>query len=271
MVGLGVDFADAPQYVGRQRPRHRHAPRRAARPGFAGRIVLASSMVVYGEGAYTLPPSTARSDRRPAGRPISTPGASSPRCPRCGRPARPAGRHRGRRARPPQRLRRHEAAPGAPLRRLRARARQSRDRPALPQRLRATDATRHPLRRRGVHLPLGRGSGERAPGVRGRRPAPRLRPRPRRGPGQPLRPRRAGRVGGAFNVASGEPRTILDVAVAMTATGSASSRRWSAATASATCATSSPRPNGPDAGWAFEATVPFAAGMRDFTTAPLRS
>ena len=35
-----------------QRPRHGGAARRARAPGFAGRLVLASSMVVYGEGRY---------------------------------------------------------------------------------------------------------------------------------------------------------------------------------------------------------------------------
>ena len=40
---------------------------------------------------------------------------------------------------------------------------------------------RHALRRRRQHLPVGARAGQRAAGVRGRRPAPRLRARPRRG------------------------------------------------------------------------------------------
>jgi dTDP-L-rhamnose 4-epimerase len=55
MVGLGVDFADAPDYV-----RHNDlgtATLLAAMhaTGFTGRLVLASSMVVYGEGRYRCP------------------------------------------------------------------------------------------------------------------------------------------------------------------------------------------------------------------------
>ena len=54
-VGLGVDFGDAPAYADNncvgtaQLLSSLHARR------FAGRIVLASSMVVYGEGRYTCP------------------------------------------------------------------------------------------------------------------------------------------------------------------------------------------------------------------------
>ena len=52
MVGLGVDFADVVDYVG-----HNDVATAALLAGlhdrsFGGRIVLASSMVVYGEGRY---------------------------------------------------------------------------------------------------------------------------------------------------------------------------------------------------------------------------
>lgn len=68
---------------------------------------------------------------------------------------------------------------------------------ALPQRVRAGDAARHPVRRGRLVLPLGPGARGGAPGLRGRAPAPRLRPRPRcrrgrrggpgGGPGAPAR------------------------------------------------------------------------------------
>jgi dTDP-L-rhamnose 4-epimerase len=55
MVGLGVDFDDAPAYV-----RHNDLAtgvllRELAARRFRGRLVLASSMVVYGEGRYRCP------------------------------------------------------------------------------------------------------------------------------------------------------------------------------------------------------------------------
>ena len=84
MVGLGTDFADVSSYV-----HHNDAGTAALllalhRARFTGRIVLGSSMVVYGEGRYrcdvhdvvTPPP---RSDERLAA------GIFEPSCPECGR------------------------------------------------------------------------------------------------------------------------------------------------------------------------------------------
>ena len=83
MVGLGVDFADAPGYASHNDVGTAvllaalHARR------FSGRLVLASSMVVYGEGRYACDrhgvvsaPPRAEADLR-AGR-------FEPPCPRCG-------------------------------------------------------------------------------------------------------------------------------------------------------------------------------------------
>ena len=85
-----------------------------------GRLVLASSMVVYGEGRYRAR-STASS--RPAARRRADldAGRFEPPCPACGRQL--AWRHgdRGRAAGPAQHLRRDEAGPGAPGRGLGAR------------------------------------------------------------------------------------------------------------------------------------------------------
>ncbi|GAA1408784.1 NAD-dependent epimerase/dehydratase family protein [Catellatospora coxensis] len=87
MVGMGVDLADLPEYVGCNdlgtavllAGMARHSIRR---------LVLASSMVVYGEGAYAcdehgpVRPTARRRDDLSAGR-------FEPRCPRCDSPLRP--------------------------------------------------------------------------------------------------------------------------------------------------------------------------------------
>ena len=81
----GVDFADVRAYVD-----HNDAGTAAMLwslhdAGFIGRLVLASSMVVYGEGAYQCP----RHDGvRPAARVIEdlAAGRFEPGCPRCGDP-----------------------------------------------------------------------------------------------------------------------------------------------------------------------------------------
>jgi dTDP-L-rhamnose 4-epimerase len=54
-VGLGKDFADAPDYVRDNGLGTAVLLRALAEDGFAGRLVLASSMVVYGEGRYRAP------------------------------------------------------------------------------------------------------------------------------------------------------------------------------------------------------------------------
>ncbi|MGE3855546.1 MAG: NAD-dependent epimerase/dehydratase family protein [Dehalococcoidia bacterium] len=82
-VGLGVDFGDVRDYV------HANDAGTAAglwalhHAGFRGRIVLASSMVVYGEGAYRCAEhGPARPGPREA-RDLEA-GRFEPRCPRCG-------------------------------------------------------------------------------------------------------------------------------------------------------------------------------------------
>ncbi|MEZ5267202.1 MAG: NAD-dependent epimerase/dehydratase family protein [Microthrixaceae bacterium] len=54
-VGLGVDFADAPEYVSNNDQGTANMLSAMFANGFAGRLVLASSMVVYGEGRYECP------------------------------------------------------------------------------------------------------------------------------------------------------------------------------------------------------------------------
>ncbi len=82
MVGLGVDFDDVCDYVHHNDIGTATLLRGMHRAGFAGRMVLASSMVVYGEGGYQC----ARHGRvRPAPRRVDRldAGDFEPRCPEC--------------------------------------------------------------------------------------------------------------------------------------------------------------------------------------------
>jgi dTDP-L-rhamnose 4-epimerase len=113
MVGLGVDFADVADYVSHNDLGTAVLLRALAARRFGGRLVLAGSMVVYGEGSYRCPVDGAV---RPGPR---DPAALRAGAVRAGLPevcaaARAVGRDRGRAGRPAQRLRRDEAAPGAP-------------------------------------------------------------------------------------------------------------------------------------------------------------
>ncbi|HET9612126.1 MAG TPA: NAD-dependent epimerase/dehydratase family protein, partial [Acidimicrobiales bacterium] len=84
-VGLGVDFGDIGAYVADNDVGTAAGLGVLHEVGFAGRIVLASSMVVYGEGRYRC---LRHGDVRPGPR---TPddlaaGRFDPPCPRCGAP-----------------------------------------------------------------------------------------------------------------------------------------------------------------------------------------
>jgi len=88
MVGLGTDLLDIADYVDHNATGTAVLLRALARRSFRGRLVLASSMVVYGEGRYACPehgvvrpPPRARTDLE-AGR-------FEPPCPTCGRPLEP--------------------------------------------------------------------------------------------------------------------------------------------------------------------------------------
>src|SRR5215207_4110285 len=88
MVGLGVDLGDLPDYVGHNDLATAQLLRALAADGFAGRLVLASSMVVYGEGRYACSEHgiVAPGPRVPAD---LNAGRFEPPCPRCGRPLEP--------------------------------------------------------------------------------------------------------------------------------------------------------------------------------------
>ena len=88
MVGLGADISDIADYVGHNDLATARLLRALAGGGFGGRIVLASSMVVYGEGRYACPehglvrPGPREPEALDAGR-------FEPPCPVCGRPLEP--------------------------------------------------------------------------------------------------------------------------------------------------------------------------------------
>jgi dTDP-L-rhamnose 4-epimerase len=88
MVGMGVDLDDLPGYVGSNDLGTAVLLAAMARAG-VHRLVLAGSMVVYGEGAYTCP---VDGPSRPAARQVAdlAAGRFEPACPSCGRPLDPA-------------------------------------------------------------------------------------------------------------------------------------------------------------------------------------
>jgi dTDP-L-rhamnose 4-epimerase len=84
-VGLGVDFADVDAYASDNDLGTAAGLRALHDLGFAGRLVLASSMVVYGEGRYRCP---AHGDVRPGPRTAAdlAAGRYEPPCPACRAP-----------------------------------------------------------------------------------------------------------------------------------------------------------------------------------------
>jgi dTDP-L-rhamnose 4-epimerase len=84
MVGMGVDLDDLPEYVGCNDLGTAVLLAAMARAGVE-RLVLASSMVVYGEGGYTC---ARHGPVRPAARTVAdlTAGRFEPPCPACGEP-----------------------------------------------------------------------------------------------------------------------------------------------------------------------------------------
>jgi dTDP-L-rhamnose 4-epimerase len=88
MVGLGVDIGDIADYVGHNDLATAVLLRALAARGFAGRLVLASSMVVYGEGRYACAEHGVV--RPPARLPADLDGGRfEPPCPACGAPLAP--------------------------------------------------------------------------------------------------------------------------------------------------------------------------------------
>ena len=88
MVGLGVDLGDIADYVSHNDLGTAVLLRELAARGFAGRVVLASSMVVYGEGRYAC---ERHGVVRPGPRAVEDleAGRFEPPCPECGLPLEP--------------------------------------------------------------------------------------------------------------------------------------------------------------------------------------
>lgn len=82
MVGLGVEFADVRDYEGTNGGGTAAGLWALDRMGFRGRLVLASSMVVYGEGAYRCAQHGSVRPRPRATADLDA-GQFEPRCPRC--------------------------------------------------------------------------------------------------------------------------------------------------------------------------------------------
>jgi dTDP-L-rhamnose 4-epimerase len=84
MVGLGVDLGDIDRYVSHNDLGTALLVRALYRGGFRGRLVLASSMAVYGEGRYRC---ATHGLQRPAPRRVELleAGQYEPTCPRCDR------------------------------------------------------------------------------------------------------------------------------------------------------------------------------------------
>jgi dTDP-L-rhamnose 4-epimerase len=88
MVGLGVEIGDIADYVAHNDLGTAVLLRALAGRGFAGRLVLASSMVIYGDGRYRCPE---HGIVRPGPRHAEAldAGAFEPPCPVCARPLEP--------------------------------------------------------------------------------------------------------------------------------------------------------------------------------------
>lgn len=82
-VGLGVDFDDVADYVADNDGGTANLLRALWRRSFTGRLVVASSMVVYGEGRYRCP-EHGDVTAEPRRRSDLDEGHFEPRCPRCG-------------------------------------------------------------------------------------------------------------------------------------------------------------------------------------------
>jgi dTDP-L-rhamnose 4-epimerase len=178
MVGHGVDPSDAPTYAA-----HNDLGTAVLLAQMyqvrVSRLVLASSMVVYGEGRYTCPqhavvaPAARRDEDVVAGR-------FEPRCPHCDRELTPDQVPEDAALEP----RSTYAATKVAQEHLAGAWSRHRVGTAVPQRLRATDAPGHPVRGSGLDLPFGAAARRAPAGHRGRPAATRFRPRHRRGPGQ---------------------------------------------------------------------------------------
>ena len=130
-------------------------PSCCGRPPNAGvaRVVYASSMVVYGEGAYSCPLTTDRSTPPPRRVDRPADGRFEPLVPALRLRPRPRPGPRGRAVGPPQRLRGDQGAREHLAATWSRETGRERGRAPVPQRLRPGHAARHPVRRGRLALP----------------------------------------------------------------------------------------------------------------------
>ena len=271
MVGLGADIRDIADYVGHNDLATAVLLRALAGAGFAGRIVLASSMVVYGEGSYRC---ASHGAVRPGPRRLETlaAGGFDPPCPVCGEaltagtveedaPLDPRSVYAATKVAQEHLCAAFSRETGIPVTALRYHnvygPRMPRDTPyagvasIFRSALEAGEAPRvfedGGQRRDFVHV--------RDVALANLRAL--LAPEP---------------VAGAFNVASGTPHTVLEMAEAVAAAFEGAPRpvvtgEWRGGDVRHIVASA----NRAAAGLGFRAQADFAAGMREFARAPLRA
>ena len=213
-VGLGVDVSDLPDYASSNDAGTAELLAGMARAGVA-RLTLASSMVVYGEGVGHCAEHGAVTPGPRAEAALAA-GQFEPPCPHCGAPLGTALVSESAPLDP-----RNAYASSKVAQEFYAANWARDDRrlgrgDALSQRLRSRHAARHALCGRGGDLHLGAAARRGAEGVRGRRTAARFRAcaRCRRRHGAGVRDSMSSGVR-AFNVGSGTPRTVGDMARAL--------------------------------------------------------
>ncbi len=272
MVGLGADFADVGDYTHHNGAGTASLLRALHLTGFAGRLVLASSMVVYGEGAYTC---AEHGPGRPAPREAADleQGRYEPTCRQCGGP-----------------LAWREVAEDAPVEPRSVYAATK----LFQEHLCHAYANAHPavalavLRYHNVYGPRmprdtpyagvasifrsALGTRPRTRGVRGRRAASRLRARARRRGANVLALTTSTAFAGVCNIASGEPHTVLEMATSLAdAAGPGAPRPrvvGGGRAGDVRHIVASPRRVVEQLG--FTASVGFTDGMREFAQAALR-
>ncbi len=271
MVGHGVDAADAPAYAAHNDlgtavllaamyAGGRH-PARAGRVD--GRL---RGGPLHLRRARRRPARAARGRRRRrrtvrAALPASVAATSNPAwCPRTRRSTRAA------RTPPP-------SSPRSTCRGVGAPDRGSGVVVALPQRVRPTDAARHPLLRGGVGVPVGAGARRAAARDGGRQAAPGLRARRATSPRPTSSPSATPRPGCTpVNVCSGEPHTVGEMAAELAQRDAGpGAGRSSAARGPGTCGTWSPTPPAPRRCWGSPRGRASPTGMGAFATDPLRA
>ena len=166
--GSGARVADLPAYASHNDV-GTAALLAAMHEAGVARLVLASSMVVYGEGRYTCATHGPQSPGIRSAADLDAGRFENP-CPVCGSALDLDPGRRGRGRRPAECVRREQARAGALRRGLGTPGRWARGGPEVPQRLRPRHAPGHAVLRRRGDVPVVGRAGRGAAGLRGRRP-----------------------------------------------------------------------------------------------------